>query len=174
MLMIRLQRIGRKKDPHFRVVVTEKQNGPKSGKALEVIGSYNAKMGDFTIKADRAQHWMSQGAQLSDTIHNFFVTEGIVSGKKKNVLPKKSPLKKEGEEAQETPSAEAKPEEKPAEAPKEEEKKEEKPAEEDKKEESKEEPKEEAPQEKSAEEKKEEPKEEPKEETKEETEKTEA
>ncbi len=97
MLMIRLQRTGRKNDPQFRVVVTEKQNGPKSGKFLEVLGSYNPKLGNFTVKKEKVQEWVSQGAQMSDTIFNHLVKEGIIEGKKKNVLPKKSPSPKRKE-----------------------------------------------------------------------------
>ncbi|MCF7831613.1 MAG: 30S ribosomal protein S16 [Candidatus Pacebacteria bacterium] len=97
MLMIRLQRTGRKNDPQFRVVVTEKQNGPKSGKFLEVLGSYNPKLGNFAVKKEKVQEWIAQGAQMSDTIFNHLVKEGIIEGKKKNVLPKKSPSPKRKE-----------------------------------------------------------------------------
>ena len=43
MLMIRLQRVGRKNEPVFRVVLTDSKNGPKSGKFLEVLGSYDSR-----------------------------------------------------------------------------------------------------------------------------------
>ena len=93
MLKIRLQRIGRKNDPAFRVVLTDSKNSTKSGKFKEILGSYNLKKGEITFQKDRISYWMSQGAQVSDTVHNFLVHQKLVEGKKKNVLAKKSPTK---------------------------------------------------------------------------------
>jgi small subunit ribosomal protein S16 len=99
MLSIRLQRVGRKHEPVFRVVLTDSKNGPKSGKVHEVLGSYDSRRGDKSVvDADRVKYWMSKGAKLSDTMHNLLVDKKIISGKKVNVLPRKSPIKKEGAE----------------------------------------------------------------------------
>jgi small subunit ribosomal protein S16 len=49
------------------------------------------------FKADRIKHWMSNGAQVSDTVHNFLVKQKLIEGKKKNVLSKKTPTKKRKE-----------------------------------------------------------------------------
>ncbi len=98
MLKIRLQRVGRKHDPSFRLVLTDSKNAPQSGKFLEVLGSYNARFGKPEIKGDRVIYWVSKGAQVSDTVHNLLISEKIIEGKKINVLPRKSPVKKEGEE----------------------------------------------------------------------------
>lgn len=95
MLKIRLKRVGRKHDPSFRVVVTEKHRGPKSGKYIENLGNYDARTNTKNIKGDRVKHWIGVGAQVSDTVHNLLVSEGILDGKKKNVLPKKKPIVKE-------------------------------------------------------------------------------
>ncbi len=95
MLKIRLQRTGRKNDPHFRLIVTESILKPKTTQFAEILGTYNVKAGVFTAKADRVKHWISVGAQASDTVHNLLVSKGIIEGKKINVLPKKSPVKKE-------------------------------------------------------------------------------
>ena len=97
MLKIRLQRIGRKNDPSFRVVLTDSKNGPKSGKFLEILGSYAPKQGEVAFKEERIKHWMSEGAQVSDTVHNFLVHKKVIEGKKKNVLPKKTSTKKRKE-----------------------------------------------------------------------------
>ncbi len=102
MLKVRLQRVGRKHDPSFRVVVTDSKNGPKSGKALETIGNYDARRDVKEINAERVKHWISKGAQLSDTVHNILVGKKIIEGKKINVLPKKTPLKKDNEKAGQT------------------------------------------------------------------------
>ncbi len=109
--MIRYQRVGRKNDAAFRIVVTEHTSGPKSGKNVEQLGSYNPKTKAVTLKKDRIEHWMSVGAKTSDSVHNLLVKEGVLEGGKINVLPKKSPIAKEVEETEEAaPAAEAAPE----------------------------------------------------------------
>lgn len=62
---------------------------------MEVLGSYAAKQGDFKVKAERVKYWMSKGAKVSDTMHNFLISNKIIEGKKINILPKKSPPKKD-------------------------------------------------------------------------------
>ena len=99
MLTIRFQRKGRKNDPSFRIVVLEKARSPKAGNPLEVLGSYHPKTKDTIINADKVKHWMGKGAQVSGTVHNLLITKGVIQGKKVNVLQKKHPPKKEGEEA---------------------------------------------------------------------------
>ncbi len=98
MLMIRLQRTGRKHEPTFRLVLTDSKNSTKSGKYLEVLGSHDPRRKDeTTLNTERITYWMSQGAKPSDTVHNMLITRKIIKGKKVNVLPLKSPIKKEGE-----------------------------------------------------------------------------
>ena len=94
MLKIRLQRIGRKNDPSFRAVLTDSKNSTKSGKFLEILGTYNPKAGEKKLDAERIKYWISQGAQTSDTMHNFLVHDKVIVGKKVNVLPKKHPTQK--------------------------------------------------------------------------------
>lgn len=97
MLKIRLQRIGRKNDPAFRAVLTDSKNSTKSGKFLEIVGTYNPKAGETNFSTDRIKYWMSKGAKLSDTMHNFMVHSKTLEGKKINVLPKKKPTGKKKE-----------------------------------------------------------------------------
>lgn len=119
MLRIRLQRVGRKNIPIFRVVLTHSQNSTKSGRYLEVLGAYDPrKNGIKEFKADRIKHWMSVGAKVTDTMHNLLLNEKIISGKKINVLPRKSPPKKEETKTETAPTPEVKAEATPAEAPK--------------------------------------------------------
>ncbi|MFA6158467.1 MAG: 30S ribosomal protein S16 [Candidatus Paceibacterota bacterium] len=96
MLKIRLQRVGRVNVPTFRVVLTDSKNSTKSGKFLEILGTYDPVHDVKEVKADRIKHWMSKGAQVSDTLHNFLIHKKLISGKKVNKLPKKSPIAKEG------------------------------------------------------------------------------
>jgi small subunit ribosomal protein S16 len=91
MLMIRLQRVGRVHEPVFRLVLTESQNSSKSGKFHEIIGNFDARRGEKAeFKNDRIKYWMSKGAKLSDTVHNILIERGVITGKKINVLPKKT------------------------------------------------------------------------------------
>lgn len=92
MLKMRLQRIGRKNDPSYRVVVTDSRTGPKSNKHVDTLGSYSAKSDIFAVDGERAKEWIGKGVQVSPTVHNLLVTHQIVEGKKVNVLPKKSPI----------------------------------------------------------------------------------
>ena len=77
MLKIRLKRVGRKHDSSYRIVVTEDFRGPKSGKYLENVGSYDPRKDIKSIKADRVKYWISKGAQISDTVYNIFISEKI-------------------------------------------------------------------------------------------------
>jgi len=95
MLMIRLQRVGRVNVPTFRVVLTDSKNSTKSGKYLEILGMYDPVNDVKEIKADRVKYWMSKGAKLSVTVHNWLLDKKVISGKKINALPKKKPIKKE-------------------------------------------------------------------------------
>jgi small subunit ribosomal protein S16 len=116
MLTIRFQRTGRKNDPSFRIVVSEKARHPMAGNPLEVVGSHHPKTKHTVIKGDRVKHWISMGAQVSGTVNNLLVTKGIIQGKKVNVLGKKNPPKKEEEaKAEAAPAAEAPAAEAPAE-----------------------------------------------------------
>ena len=97
MLTIRLQRIGRKNEAAFRVILTDSKNAAKTGKFLDILGSYNPKSGEVIFKADEIKRRIADGVTVSDTVHNFLVAQKIITGKKVNVLSKKSPTKKRKE-----------------------------------------------------------------------------
>ena len=69
MLMIRLARVGARKQPHYRVVVIEKDRA-RNGRSVEVVGTYNPRTnpGSVNLKRDRIDYWTSKGAQLSETV----------------------------------------------------------------------------------------------------------
>lgn len=69
---IRMKRVGAKNLPAFRIVVADSRS-PRDGKFIEEIGTYTPlKKGDnFSLKLDRAQYWLSKGAQPSDTVASF-------------------------------------------------------------------------------------------------------
>jgi small subunit ribosomal protein S16 len=95
MLMIRFQRIGRTNDPAFRIVVLEKERAAKAGNIVELLGTYNPRSKALTLNEGRVKHWMSMGARPTGSIRNLLISKGFISGKKINVLPKKTPIKKE-------------------------------------------------------------------------------
>jgi small subunit ribosomal protein S16 len=86
MLTIRLTRVGKKKQPSYRFIVSEKARDPW-GKALELLGTYNPLTNPSTIKLEKERilYWISKGAQCSETVWNLFVDQGIVQGAKKRV-----------------------------------------------------------------------------------------
>lgn len=114
--MIRFQRIGRTNDPAFRIVLVEKERAAKTGRVTEQLGSYNPKTKALSLDGEKVKYWIGKGAQPTDSIHNLLIKEGVIEGKKINVLPKKTVPKKEEEAvveaapvAAEAPAAEAAP-----------------------------------------------------------------
>jgi len=124
MLSIRLARKGKAKDPFYRVIIVDKRKD-SFGTILENLGTYNPKTKETILKQERIEYWMSKGAQPSDTLHNLFITKGILKGKKVSVtnISKRRLVKleakqkkKDAEKPVEKP-AEAKEADKPAAAP---------------------------------------------------------
>jgi ribosomal protein S16 len=104
------------------VVLTDSKNGPKSGKYLKNLGWYDSRLKNDAAKqldVEAIKHWTSKGAKLSLTLHNFLISQKVITGKKLNALPKKTPQKKaeEAKKEEAKPAAEAKAETAPAEAP---------------------------------------------------------
>lgn len=86
MLMIRLSRTGKNKEPHFRLIVSEKTKDPW-GKYLEILGYYNPRTNPavFDVKEERVKYWISKGAQLSDTVHNMLVDKKVITKSKRKL-----------------------------------------------------------------------------------------
>lgn len=116
MLKIRLQRVGRKNNPSFRLVLTDSKNATRSGKFLEVLGHFDFRRDiDTQIKAEEIKSWIAKGAQLTPTVHNLLLSKKVITGKKINVLPKKTVPAKAAEAAP-APAATPAPAAAPAEA----------------------------------------------------------
>jgi len=131
--------MGKKKQPTYRIVVSEKTKDPW-GDNLEILGNYNPRSKVTEVKKDRILYWISKGAKPSPTVHNLLIDQNVIeaekqvasSGKKRR---KKAEAEKAAEAAKKPEGEEAKPaddkvktedksaEDKPAEkAPKEEKK----------------------------------------------------
>lgn len=72
-----MKRVGAKNTPVFRIVVADSRS-PRDGKFIEELGTYQPlKKGDnFTLNLERAQYWVSKGAQPSDTVASFIKKAG--------------------------------------------------------------------------------------------------
>lgn len=92
---IRLKRLGAKKRPFYRLVVTDSRRARK-GRAIDTIGYYNPLTDPATVKLDeeKVSLWLSRGVQLSDTAKNLLKSQGLL---KKNSKQKKSEIKEEEE-----------------------------------------------------------------------------
>jgi small subunit ribosomal protein S16 len=79
--MIRLARIGARKQPYYRVVVIEKDRA-RNGRSLEIVGLYNPRTSPATLnlKRDRIDYWVSKGAQLSDTVNRILSKSPAAAG----------------------------------------------------------------------------------------------
>lgn len=68
MLKIRLQRVGKKHQPSYRIVLVDSRRAAKSGSVLEILGSYNPPKKQSQLKTEKIKEWISKGAQVSDTV----------------------------------------------------------------------------------------------------------
>ncbi len=78
MLAIKLQRIGKKHQPSYRLVVAERRS-KMAAPPVEDLGSYSPFTKAATIKKDRVAYWVKEGAQPTVTAHNLLVKEGVIS-----------------------------------------------------------------------------------------------
>jgi small subunit ribosomal protein S16 len=83
MLTIRLSRVGKKKQAEYRLIINEKTKDPW-GDALEYLGHYNphAKSEGVRFNVERIKYWLEHGAQVSNTVRNIFIAQGIITGSK--------------------------------------------------------------------------------------------
>jgi len=96
MLMIRLQRHGKKHQPYYRLVVGEKRS-KLLGEQIENLGWYDPRKDQSGFEKERIAYWLGVGAKLSPTAHNLLVDAKIVPGKK--MLAHKKAKKKAEEKA---------------------------------------------------------------------------
>jgi small subunit ribosomal protein S16 len=75
---IRLARHGAKKRPFYRIVIADSE-APRDGRFLEVVGTYNplTDPAQVDLKQERVKHWMSQGAEPTDTVKSLLKKEGF-------------------------------------------------------------------------------------------------
>ncbi|WP_318360907.1 30S ribosomal protein S16 [uncultured Agathobaculum sp.] len=80
MVKIRLRRMGAKKTPFYRIVVADSRY-PRDGRFIEEIGTYNplTEPASINVNADRAQEWIKNGAQPTDTVRGILKKAGVLN-----------------------------------------------------------------------------------------------
>jgi len=78
MLKIRLQRVGRKHEPSFRLVLTDSKNSTKSGRFKEILGSYDSRYTRDTFKPERIKYWLSRGVVPTQTVKELLSRHSII------------------------------------------------------------------------------------------------
>ena len=79
MVKIRLRRMGAKKTPYYRIVVADSRS-PRDGRCIEEIGTYNplTEPVTLTVDAEKAQTWIKNGAQPTDTVRGLLKNAGVL------------------------------------------------------------------------------------------------
>lgn len=103
MLMLKLQRIGKKHQAAFRLVVGEKRT-KLNGVQLEDLGWLSPRLEKFECDKERVSYWLKRGAQATDTVYNLLVEAKIIEGQKR-------PVRIKSKKADKGVVAEAKPKE---------------------------------------------------------------
>ena len=110
MLKLRLARVGKKKHPIYRLVVSESTKD-MYGNHLEILGQYDPHTKANSFNNERISYWMSVGAQASETVHNLLVNTGLIKAEAKKAkavsISKKRTVKIDKEKTAEAAKAEA-------------------------------------------------------------------
>jgi small subunit ribosomal protein S16 len=88
MLAIKLQRIGKKHQPSFRIVVAEKRS-KLGAPPVEDLGVYNPRTKAVAVDKEQVTHWLKVGAKATPTVHNLLVRAGAVAGPKVGIKIRK-------------------------------------------------------------------------------------
>ena len=105
MLVMRSFRVGKKNQPSFKIVVTDKRNPPRGGRFVEEVGFYNPLTKEKIFKKERVKYWLGQGVKPSPTIHNLLIKEKILEAAK---IPLHKKAKKPEKQTEEKTEAEEK------------------------------------------------------------------
>jgi small subunit ribosomal protein S16 len=122
MLTIRLQRIGKKGQPSYRLVVAERRS-KVGAPPTEDLGAYNPFTKEASFKSERVNHWLGVGAQATVSVHNLLIKSGVLTAPKRRVYMKQAVAKavepevaEPADAAEPAPAEEAVPEAKAEEA----------------------------------------------------------
>ena len=96
MLVLKLQRRGKKHQPFYRLVVSERRS-KVTGQEVESLGWYDPKSKERKFNKERILHWLQNGAQKTDSVHNLLIRDGIIEGSSIAVHKKPKTSKEEVE-----------------------------------------------------------------------------
>jgi small subunit ribosomal protein S16 len=101
---IRLRREGAKNSPYYKVVVADRRS-PRDGKFIEILGTYDPKKSgqNSTLNIDRAEYWISKGAQPSDTVRS------LIKKSKRTTTTTEPPSEAQRDDRESTPEPSAPP-----------------------------------------------------------------
>jgi len=119
MLAIRFFRTGKKHQPSFKIVITDKKRPPRGGRFVEEVGFWNPLTKEKKLNKEKIERWLFVGAKPSVSVYNLLVSENILKGKKISKHKKKKEKKAESGEKKPEERPEEKPEEKAPEKPEE-------------------------------------------------------
>ncbi|MGH9302912.1 MAG: 30S ribosomal protein S16 [Acidimicrobiales bacterium] len=89
---LRLMRVGKKKQPTYRIVATDSR-APRDGRFIEIVGTYAPRSdpSQITVKGDKAMKWLSQGAQPTETVRKLLEISGVWGEFQSSKTPKAPP-----------------------------------------------------------------------------------
>lgn len=97
---LRLARWGAKKNPYYHIVASDSRS-PRDGKYIETVGKYNPMVegdGKYSLKNERVQYWLSNGAIPTDRVHKIFAKFGLLEAKSYDAQNKKTMPKAKAQE----------------------------------------------------------------------------
>lgn len=97
MLKFKFSRVGKSGQQQFRIIVQEHTKDPW-GTVLDNVGIYDPRTKKATLDTEKIKKYLANGTQTTDSIHNLFVTNGLISGKKKNVSKVTKKIRKDAED----------------------------------------------------------------------------
>lgn len=97
MLKFKFSRVGKSGQQQFRIIVQEHTKDPW-GTVLDNVGIYDPRTKKATLDTEKIKMYLANGTQTTDSIYNLFVTNGLISGKKKNVSKVTKKIRKEAED----------------------------------------------------------------------------
>ncbi len=108
MLTIRFSRIGKRKHPFYRIIISEKHKDTQ-GRYLELLGHYNPFTKEAIFKKERIHHWVGVGADISDSVFNLLVKHQVIESLQKRHVVHISEKRRAKLSQKEQPQAEQKP-----------------------------------------------------------------
>jgi len=93
MLRIRLSRVGKRGQPHYRITIAENTKDTY-GRSLEILGSYDPRTKNLAVDGQKVKYWLEKGAKMTPTVNNLLMEKNIIEGQKKKASKSREKKKK--------------------------------------------------------------------------------